>query len=335
MRGGLDGRWQGRTFAVTLGGEIERTTAEGAEGFTLGTVTGTLTRTVPGQQQHLDAALSTAGGDVAVSAVLGTRHTLQPGFTLGATAALTQRLPEQTARFAFWQARGYAAFDDDLFVNQPFPLERTTEGVLSADVSVRLAPALTLDADAALHSYNGLTIETQSVAPDPDAVETIRSLFIESDAAGDVVSSRVAVRAAHGRWRGRLFHDQRWLVYAVKPLFGGETAFERAWEAVPRHRAGVEAAVSPDAGFTLSGSLVYRSGARWPAYAALDGGNGGLYSDTVPAVWLLDAALEKALWQRRLRLSLLFRNLLNQEERYHPVGAALDLRFYLRLELVL
>jgi hypothetical protein len=52
-------------------------------------------------------------------------------------------------------------------------------------------------------------------------------------------------------------------------------------------------------------------------------------------MWLLDAAAEKWFWQRRLRASLLFRNLLGQEERYHPIGAALDLRFYLRVELVL
>jgi hypothetical protein len=136
----------------------------------------------------------------------------------------------------------------------------------------------------------------------------------------------VAVRTARGRWRARAFYDGR-------VLLGGDAAFERAREAVPRHRAGVEAAVSPDAGFTLSGSLVHRSGARWPAYAALGSGNDGLYDAEIPAVWLLDAALEKDLWQRRLRLSLLFRNLLNQEERTHPVGAALDLRFYLRLEL--
>ena len=328
VRGGLDGRWQGEAFAATLGGEVARTTAEGAEGFTLGTVTGALRRIAPGQQQHLDAALATAGGDLAASAVLGTRHVLPSGLALGATAALTQRLPEQTARFAFWQAQRYAAFDSVLTVERRAALGVTTEALLRVDAAMQLAPSVTLEADAAVRSVRGLVMETQSAAPDPNRLERVRLLTVEPDAAGQVVNGRVAVRAMQGRWRARLFYDGR------APV-GGDAAFEQAWEAVPRHRAGLEAAVSPDAGFTLTGSLVHRSGARWPAYAALDGANDGLYAETVPAVWLLDAALEKNLWQRRLRLSLLFRNLLNQEERYHPVGAALDLRFYLRLELVL
>lgn len=329
LRGGLEGRWQNQAFAATLGAEAERTSAEEADGFTLGTVTGTVTRAVPGQQQHLDAALSTAGDGVAASAALGTRHTLG-AWTLGATAALTQRLPEQESRLGFWVRQGYDAFANlGVGVDILVPPTTAKDTALSIDAVGPLAPGVTLEVGAGVRSLSGVYREVQPMAPDPDELPRLTpTVFISADGDGTFVNGRAKVLAARGRWRGAVFYDGR------APL-NRDGALERAWDVVPRHRAGLDAAVSPDAGFTLSGSLVYRSEARWIEYAALDGGNGGLYSETVPAVWLLDAALEKELWQRRLRLSLLFRNLLNQEERYHPIGAALDLRFYLRLELKL
>lgn len=50
-------------------------------------------------------------------------------------------------------------------------------------------------------------------------------------------------------------------------------------------------------------------------------------------MWLLDASLEKAFWNGRLRSALLFQNLLAQQERYHPVGASFNRRMFLRVEL--
>ena len=328
MRGGLEGRWQRDALAVTLGGEVEQAEADGSDGFTAGMLTGTLAHETARHRYHLDAAFAHSGERTATSVAAGTRHVLRPGLAVAATAALAQRLSQQAARFGFWRAQGYAAFEDLLTVEQPGPPGVTTEALLSLGASARLRPSVTLGANAAVRSFRGLTLETQPTAPHPDSLRVPRVLVVAPDVEGEVVSGRVALRAARGPWRGRLFYDGQ------APV-GGEAAFERAWAAVPRHRAGVTAALAPDPNFTVSGSLTYRSAARWPAYAALDGAGGGLYSEAIPAVWLLDAALEKWFWQRRLRASLLFRNLLGQEERYHPVGAALDLRFYLRVELKL
>ncbi len=325
-RAGLSGLWHKDALTVGLGGEVQRTAADDADGFTLGTVTGQLTRTAGRSHQRLDAALAVAD-DVAASVALHTRHELDR-WTVGATAALTQQLPEQQGRFGFWRAQGYDAFAAELDVTQPDAPGTTTDLSLGADALGRLSPVLTLEAGAAVRSLRGLYIETQPFAPDPDARRPDRPLVIALDAEGEAVSGHAALRARRGPWRGRVFYD------GTAPL-GGDADFERAWEAVPRHRAGATATITADPSFTLTGTLTYRSAARWPAYDVLDGGNGGLYDATVPAAWLLDASAQKTLWRERLRISLLFRNLLGQEERYHPVGAALDLRFYLHAELIL
>ncbi len=323
LRAGFDGQRRLGAWTASLGGEVRRVTADGAEGFTLGTATGQLGRAALGSEQHLNLAISVAS-EAAFSAVAGTRHTVG-GWTLGATAALAQRLPEETDRFSFWQGRGYAAFDAAVDVQRSDAPSMTTEALLRIDAARRLRPSLTVAANVTLRHTDGLTLETQPAAPDPNALAALRLLVVEPEATGQTVSGRAAVRWTEGGRRARLFYDGQAVV-------GGDDAFERAWRAVPRHRAGVDAALTLES-FTLFSSLAWRSAARWPAYDALTGANGGLYDATVPAAWLLDASVEKWLWRRRVRGSVLFRNLLNQRERYHPVGAALDLRFYARLEV--
>jgi hypothetical protein len=328
VRGGLGARWQRGELTATLGGAVEDVTADGADPFTIGRLTGTLAHTAARHHYHFGLAFAQSDGTTATSVVAGARRVVQPRLTVGATAGVVQQLAEEAARFSFWRAQGYAAFEDLLSVEQPGVRDATGEAFLSANARARLGPILTLDASAAVRSFWGVLLETQPAAPFPDALRPQRTLVVEPEAEGEVVSGRVALRTARGRWRGRLFYDGQAAV-------GGDAAFERAWEAVPRHRAGLAAAFAPAPSFTVSGALTVRSAAHWPAYAALEGANDGLYDDDVPALWLLDAALEKWFWHRRFRTSLLFRNLLGQEERYHPVGAALDLRFYLRLELIL
>lgn len=328
LRGGLDAVWQRDGLTATLGGEVEGVTAEGAEGFTIGRLTGTLAHTTARHHYHFEAAFAQSDGTTATSVVAGARRVVRPGLTLGATAAVVQRLAAEAGRFSFWRAQGYTAFEDLLTVEQVGVRDVAGEALLSTNARAALGPTLTLDAGAAVRSFWGVMIETQPAAPYPDSLRPLRPLVVAPDAEGEVVSARAALRAARGRWRGRLFYDGQ------APV-GGDAAFDRAWAAVPRHHAGAAATFLPAPSFTVSSALTFRSAARWPAYAALDGANGGLYDAAVPAVWLLDAAFEKWFWHRRFRASLLFRNLLGQEERSHPVGAALDLRFYLRLELVL
>lgn len=332
MRAGLGGWWRPGPWALGLGGEARRTSAEGAEGFTVGTLSGQVVRTLPRGLVRFDASLAAADG-VAASAAVHMRHALRPGrlgaWTLGATAAVTQQLPEEAGRLGFWHGRGYDAFAGELSLSQPEAPGTTTTTSLALDATGDLGVGLAAEVRAAVRSVRGLTLETQRSAPDPDLLpRPVRQTLVVPDARGEVAEGGVALRAARGPWRGRLFYDG-------EALFRGDADFERAWEAVPRHRAGATATLAPDPGFSVTGSLAYRSAARWPAYVELDGARGGLYDAEIPAVWLLDASVQKRLWQERLRLSLLFRNLLGQEERTHPIGAALDLRFYLRIELLL
>jgi hypothetical protein len=56
---------------------------------------------------------------------------------------------------------------------------------------------------------------------------------------------------------------------------------------------------------------------------------------TVPSRRRIDVTVEKWAWQRRLRIHLLLRNVLNEDERYHPDGAQWNLRSHLTVSMVL
>ena len=331
-RAGVDAQRHVGSHTAGVGLEVRRTTANAAEGFTLGTVTGHAATTTARYRYGVEGALAAADGSVAASMVLHARRTWGR-WTVSARGARTQQLPEQAGRFGFWVRQGYTSFAQDIGVRlQATSIEQreaprtSTQHGLRLDLTGRLGSGLALDAGLGVRRVDDAYFESQARAPDPGPELTYLAppTFLGAEGKSTTATGRVAIRVAHRPWSGCVFYDGL-------AVLGGN--LDREWEAVPRHRAGATATLAADPGFTLSSTLAYRSAARWPAYELLTGANGGLYDAAVPAAWLLDAALEKWLWQRRLRMSLLFRNLLNQEERYHPIGAALDLRFYLRVEL--
>ena len=69
----------------------------------------------------------------------------------------------------------------------------------------------------------------------------------------------------------------------------------------------------------------YRSATTWAEYAGARTASEGLFTETIPAHWNIDITANKWFGHRRVRGSIIFRNLLNQRFRYHPVGATFDL----------
>jgi len=125
------------------------------------------------------------------------------------------------------------------------------------------------------------------------------------------------------------------LFYSLLTEENGKDAFRDAWQRVATHRGGVAVTLRPDSNFSVRASLTAQSGTTWPGYLAIDGvaaPNSYVYSATVPASWLLNASGSKHFWNRRIRSILSFRNILNVEERYHPIGATLNFRLFVRIE---
>jgi hypothetical protein len=92
---------------------------------------------------------------------------------------------------------------------------------------------------------------------------------------------------------------------------------------------------TPVPGFTLWGQLNYTSGSEWFDYRDAAGQSDGFYSSRVDDFVTVDAAVEKWFWSRRLRGSLLFKDLFNQSPQYHPIGASFALSAFVQVEMML
>jgi hypothetical protein len=135
---------------------------------------------------------------------------------------------------------------------------------------------------------------------------------------GTLIGGHVRVETVgHGVWQGSLEYDRSATVNLDDRTFDSEVAST----AIDDLRAQLSA--SPVRDFRLSGIAHLTGGTRWPAFAGSTGSPA-----TVPPVRRLDASIEKWMRHRRLRLELLYRNLLNEPERYHPFGAQWNLRWH-------
>ncbi|NNF56803.1 MAG: hypothetical protein HKN04_01040 [Rhodothermaceae bacterium] len=277
------------------------------------------------QQTEIGAVVSDRHARLKLAQRLGWRSGVQQ---LALALVLDGQIPEEAYRYGYWAARGYTGLQID---SLPYRALRPPQP--SREVSVRLTwaiqPGSRWRATTSLEGrwLRGLYVERPAFVLRPGAEAPSGFVIAVADAGGETVGAQVALEGTHGIWRGRAF-------YSLLTEVGGTEAFQEVWARVPHYRTGVAITLRPDGDFSLRGALTAESSTRWPGYGALDGAvalNQYVYTDGTPPRWLLDVTADKAFWDRRARLSLVFRNLLNTEERYHPLGAALDLRLYARL----
>ncbi len=120
------------------------------------------------------------------------------------------------------------------------------------------------------------------------------------------------------------------VAYRYASPVSGDAQLRDALRATPVHvvEGNVVGAVAPD--FRLGAFVYAASSTRW---AALRGGPPAPV--TLGGISRLDVSVEKWFWRHRARTQLLVRNLLNQSERYHPLGADFPLRAHLTIGVAL
>ena len=111
------------------------------------------------------------------------------------------------------------------------------------------------------------------------------------------------------------------LLYRYQGVLGGDSLYREAWATVPSHGVRATAEYVPVRGLELWLAATYRSASRWAAYEAVAVESEGRYSARLAAALTVDVAVQKWLWDERLRVHAGVRNLLGADLRYHPSGA--------------
>jgi hypothetical protein len=276
------------------------------------------------------AGSSGVGGSATLVAATDHAHGSLTGL-LG-TLSASHVLPEEEPHLGFWQHHGFTGFQSPGITRTVQDPKGRTELLVRGDLDRRIGGPTRLTASAGLRAARGLGLDQSRFVPFTEDQVARGTSTYRADASG--ISGHLAMSVEHRVYRLLGFRlpntGVRAFADARTPLTGSDP-FRQAWRTVPVFRSGVSMLFQPEEqrpSFSVFTSAEVRSATRWPAYA-------GVGRDRTPPVVLLDAALRKTFVGGRLQTSLLFRNLLSAPERYHPIGAELDLRLYARAVLQL
>jgi hypothetical protein len=206
---------------------------------------------------------------------------------------------------------------DAYLLGYALPGRAPTLNAVSAALVRRFAPyvAATIELRGEnIADWSGLDVPmSRSLASPPDLQ------LHNADVLGE--HARIETIGEHV-WQGSIEYDHAG-TFDRDPSFAHELASQSGDDL----RAQVS--VSPVRDFRMSGIVNLSGESRWEAFGTANGSPA-----VVPPVRRVDASMEKWMWQRRLRLELLYRNLLNEPDRSHPFGAQWNLRWHVSASLL-
>jgi hypothetical protein len=281
-------------------------------------------------EQTLAASLLAGGDDLGFKAMFGQQLRLGATGSLEAIYAYTERLPEEQGTIWLWSERGYRFLQEN-GVDVALDGRIDPAGRHSVDLlwRTRPHPAVSLELGGFFRSYSDLHLERQRFEFNPADESFASPVRLLVDQGGDVAGGEITVEPAlPARMRLRLYYR-----YLHSP--SGDSTFRDLWDEIPRHQVLSTFSYTPVRGLTFLALLRYRDATEWIDYRDIGQQTGGVYSSAVPSVVDIDVAIEKLFWKERIRGGLAFRNILDQELQYHPIGAESNLTLVAQAAIVL
>ncbi len=291
------------------------------------------------------AMLARTAGEAAGSVTAGASWRPLPGHRFSMALSLSRRFPEAGNNPWLWMQRGYDLYSwpGSAGLDEPLPrLEGepkvATRRQLTGDLTWhhQLSRDLIWEAGASYRRAAGLALERREISFNP-----ANCLFpaVTTMATGEnfeVIGVRLA---GSGRIAASLkFHlaYRSWTVVNATPIARDE------WRKIPRHKLSARLTWTAVPNLSFWVMLTKVSTTTWEDYQPVDGVTCRLtsndlitYRAKVPSWTALDVQARKWFWRRRLSGSLLLRNLLDSDVRYHPIGGTFHLTLFIKISLFL
>ncbi len=334
-RAGVEAVRQRSSLGGTLGFELEGASVESGytltdDRLTLFRAYGELSyRLAASARQTLAVQLTGGEGDLGVRAGLAYLWSPRSGQTIEATISWIERLPAEDGRVWLWQERGYGFLSDaGIGVTQDGQLQTARGLVGDLRWGVPIAADLRLRLGAYARAVSRLALDRQTFDVDSAglALASPARLLIDQD--GELGGAELFAEWRRPSLQVRTF-------YRFQDALGGSEAFREVWRTAPRHRLRISALYTPWPSLDLWVVIRYRSSTHWAGYRQAANQSGGRYGGELDDALILDLAIQKWLWKRRLRGHMLFQNVLNDAAPDHPIGAAYGLSFAVQGELLL
>jgi hypothetical protein len=254
--------------------------------------------------------------EIGWAALLTRRWALTPTSRLEGAVTYERTVRAEDNSIWAWTERGYRLLADAgaefEVIGSPHPPERIAA---DAQWSSRLAPAVIVSARALFRRDRSLSLERRRLHFVRE-IETFEGpTAIVHGAAGEHGGGSVGVDVRAFRGLGVR------LSYWYRGVLGGDSLFREVWATVPRHGARLMVEYVPVPGLELWMAASYRGMSRWAEFESVEVESGGRYSPRLADAVAVDVAIQKWLWDERLRAHFGIRNLLGADLRYYPAGA--------------
>lgn len=128
---------------------------------------------------------------------------------------------------------------------------------------------------------------------------------------------------------------QQQLSYSYTRTISGTNEIKDQWKVIPIHKILYHLNFVPFDDFGINSTVRYNSEKFWTSYKFVDLVSVNKFRSTIDNQLLVDLSFYKWFWGKQIWTNLMIKNIFNQPEYYHPLGAHLDLRFYLQVQLYL
>jgi len=243
--------------------------------------------------------------------------------------AVIQTVPEEKSDLWQWIENGYDVLER-LGVDYSFEGGRKKELKFTADLNAgyKLNPSFNLNVGLLYRNFSNYFIEEVIGIYNPDSSVFNSIIITNTNSLGSIAGFSIKIN-------NKIFSslaqsiDYRFLTSA-----GGDSSFKNQLETIPAHKLSYAVTFNPFESFSLWANLTFLSPVSWSYFPELEELSGGFYKNNLNERFILDFSVRKWFWDNRLRFNLQFKNILNNELQYHPLGAKFNLSVFFSAEIV-
>jgi hypothetical protein len=253
---------------------------------------------------------------------LGDQHSLLTTFSY------SERQFEEDNNYWFWFTRGYN-FINDIKVDYKHTQESNRNRQISIDLKYvfKIKEDFNLIIAGNYRYFNNLYLEYQLFEYEPIDESFSSPIKIFPERFGGAAGGQIAINY-------KLTRDLNQMIfYSYQQDITGDEIFRNIWKSLPRQNFSYTISFMPNANFGVWARVKHISSSYWSDYAGVESRSNGKYSARLRPKTILDISIQKWFWKRKVWTSILFRNVLNQTEVYHPIGATLAFRFYIHVQV--
>ncbi len=229
--------------------------------------------------------------------------------------------------FIYWRRQGYRI--DSLNVNMELPGNFNAKKIFTADLNYRFTidSLVSMDIGTNFRSFSDFYAERQYFQYD-----TTTSTF---NSATDVYSNQYlkVLGASAGINFSLSKKSSVKIFYNYRKNLNGSNLLKQEWEKFPEHNVSLRINFNPFDNFGIAAGLKYFSSMLWYNYIYSEYQSRAKYKTKIKPGLLAELSSGLWMWNKKIWINVLLRNLFNEPEQYHPAGADLDLRLYLQAHL--